>query len=206
MTGDVAFRLHDTFGFPIELTTELAKQQGISVDLEAYKNEVKAHQELSRASLTAVFKGGLGSQGEMETKYHTCTHLVLQTLKRMFGNQVEQRGSNITAERMRFDFNLDHKMTEEEKKQLEDTVNQKIAEDLPVSCETMTPEEAHKSGAIGIFDTKYGEQVTVYSIGDYDKQICGGPHVKHTGELGHFKLVKEESSSAGIRRIKGILE
>lgn len=206
LTGDVAFRLHDTFGFPIELTTELAKQKGIAVDLEGYKNEVKAHQELSRASLTAVFKGGLGSQGEMETKYHTCTHLVLQTLKRMFGNQVEQRGSNITAERMRFDFNLDHKMTEEEKKQLEDIVNQKIAEDLPVSCETMTPDEAHKSGAIGIFDTKYGEQVTVYSIGDYDKQICGGPHVKHTGELGHFKLVKEESSSAGIRRIKGILE
>ena len=206
LNGEVAFRLHDTFGFPIELTTELAKQKGISVDLDAYKNEVKAHQELSRASLTAVFKGGLGSQGEMETKYHTCTHLVLQTLKRMFGNQVEQRGSNITAERMRFDFNLDHKMTDEEKKQLEDTVNQKIAEDLPVSCETMTPDEAHKNGAIGIFDTKYGEQVTVYSIGDYDKQICGGPHVKHTGELGHFKLVKEESSSAGIRRIKGILE
>lgn len=206
LTGDVAFRLHDTFGFPIELTTELAKQKGIDVDLDGYKKEVKAHQELSRASLTAVFKGGLGSQGEMETKYHTCTHLVLQTLKRMFGDQVEQRGSNITAERMRFDFNLDHKMTEEEKKQLEDTVNQKIAEDLPVSCETMTPEEAHKNGAIGIFDTKYGDEVTVYSIGDYDKQICGGPHVKHTGELGHFKLVKEESSSAGIRRIKGILE
>ena len=206
LSGDIAFRLHDTFGFPVELTVELASAKNIKVDMEGYKKEVEAHQALSRASLTAVIKGGLGSQGEMETKYHTCTHLVLQTLKRMFGEQVEQRGSNITAERMRFDFNLDHKMTEEEKKQLEDIVNQKIAEDLPVTFETMTPEEAHKSGAIGIFDTKYGEQVTVYSIGNYDKQICGGPHVKHTGELGHFKLVKEESSSAGIRRIKGILE
>ena len=204
--GDVAFRLHDTFGFPVELTIELASQKNIKVDIEGYKKEVEAHQALSRASLTAVFKGGLGSQGEMETKYHTCTHLVLQTLKRMFGDQVEQRGSNITAERMRFDFNLDHKMTDEEKKQLEDTVNQKIAEDLPVTFETMTPEEAHKQGAIGIFDTKYGDEVTVYSIGDYDKQICGGPHVKHTAQLGHFKLVKEESSSAGVRRIKGILE
>ena len=206
LEGGVAFRLHDTFGFPIELTEELAKERNIKVDIQGYKDEVKAHQELSRASLTAVLKGGLGSQGEMETKYHTCTHLVLQTLKRMFGEQVEQRGSNITAERMRFDFNLDHKMTEEEKKQLEDTVNQKIAEDLPVTFETMTPEEAHKRGAIGIFDTKYGSEVTVYSIGDYDFQICGGPHVKHTGELGHFKLVKEESSSAGVRRIKGVLE
>ncbi len=206
LTGDVAFRLHDTFGFPVELTVELASQKNITVDLDGYKKEVEAHQALSRASLTAVFKGGLGSQGEMETKYHTCTHLVLQTLKRMFGDQVEQRGSNITAERMRFDFNLDHKMTDEEKKQLEDVVNEKIKEDLPVTCETMTPEEAHKQGAIGIFDTKYGSEVTVYSIGDYDKQICGGPHVKHTGELGHFKLVKEESSSAGVRRIKGILE
>ena len=206
LAGDVAFRLHDTFGFPVELTTELASQKGIKVDMDGYKREVEAHQALSRASLTAVFKGGLGSQGEMETKYHTCTHLVLQTLKRMFGEQVEQRGSNITAERMRFDFNLDHKMTDEEKKQLEDTVNQKIKEDLPVTFEIMTPEEAHKQGAIGIFDTKYGSEVTVYSIGDYDKQICGGPHVKHTGELGHFKLVKEESSSAGVRRIKGVLE
>ena len=206
LTGDIAFRLHDTFGFPIELTTELAAQKNIKVDMEGYKKEVEAHQALSRASLTAVFKGGLGSQGEMETRYHTCTHLVLQTLKRMFGEQVEQRGSNITAERMRFDFNLDHKMTDEEKKQLEDIVNQKIKEDLPVTFVTMTPEEAHKQGAIGIFDTKYGSEVTVYSIGDYDKQICGGPHVKHTGELGHFKLVKEESSSAGVRRIKCILE
>ena len=206
LNGAVAFRLHDTFGFPIELTKELAEQKGIKVDMEGYKNEVLEHQKLSRASLTEVFKGGLASQGEMETKYHTLTHLVLQTLIRMFGEQVQQRGSNITAERMRFDFNLDHKMTDEEKKQLEDVVNQKIAEDLPVVCETMTPDEAHKAGAIGIFDSKYGEKVTVYSIGDYDKQICGGPHVKHTAELGHFKLVKEESSSAGVRRIKGILE
>ena len=204
--GQVAFRLHDTFGFPIELTTELAKAQNIAVDEQGYKAEVKKHQELSRANLKQVFKGGLSGQGEMETKYHTCTHLVLATLRRMYGDQVEQRGSNITPERMRFDFNLDRKMTEEEKKQLEDIVNQKIAEDLPVVCESMTPEEAHKQGAIGIFNDKYGNVVTVYSIGDYDKEICGGPHVKHTGELGHFKLLKEESCGAGVRRIKGILE
>ena len=206
LDGAVAFRLHDTFGFPVELTKELAGEKNIAVDMDGYKKEVEAHQALSRANLTEVFKGGLDNHGEMETKYHTCTHLVLQTLRRMFGNQVEQRGSNITAERMRFDFNLDHKMTDAEKKQLEDIVNQKIKEDLPVTCETMTPSEAHAQGAIGIFNDKYGEKVTVYSIGDYDKQICGGPHVKHTGELGHFKLVKEESSSAGVRRIKAILE
>ncbi len=206
LSGEVAFKLHDTFGFPIELTCEIAGQNGIKVDMDGYKKEVESHKQLSRANLSQQFKGGLAGHGEMETKYHTCTHLVLQTLRRMFGDSVEQRGSNITAERMRFDFNLDRKMTEEEKKQLEDIVNQKIKEDLPVICETMTPDEAHKSGAIGIFDSKYGSEVTVYSIGDYDKQICGGPHVKHTAELGHFKLVKEESCSAGVRRIKGILE
>ena len=204
--GEVAFKLHDTFGFPVELTNELANEQNIKVDMEGYNTQVESHKQISRANLNQVFKGGLAGSGEMETKYHTCTHLVLQTLRRMFGESVEQRGSNITPERMRFDFNLDRKMTEEEKKQLEEIVNQKIAEDLPVTCETMTPEQAHKSGAIGIFDSKYGKEVTVYSIGDYDKQICGGPHVKHTGELGHFKLLKEESCSAGVRRIKGILE
>ena len=204
--GDVAFRLHDTFGFPIELTKELCAENGITIDMEGYKKEVEVHQELSRASLSQAFKGGLAGHGEMETKYHTCTHIVLQTLKRMFGDQVEQRGSNITPERMRFDFNLDHKMTEEEKKELEDRVNEVIKQDLPVHFEVMTPQKAHEIGAIGIFDSKYGDEVNVYFIGDYDVQICGGPHVKHTGELGHFKLQKEESSSAGVRRIKGILE
>lgn len=204
--GQEAFKLHDTYGFPIELTKELAEEQGIKVDVDGYKAEKEKHQQVSRANLNQVFKGGLAGSGEMETKYHTCTHLVLGTLRRMFGDQVEQRGSNITAERMRFDFNLDRKMTEGEKQQLEDIVNQKIAEDLPVTCKTMTPDEAHKSGAIGIFNDKYGEQVTVYAIGDYDVEICGGPHVKHTAELGHFKLLKEESCGAGVRRIKGILE
>lgn len=203
--GDVAFKLKDTFGFPIELTVELAGQRDFKVDMDGFKQEVQKHQELSRANLNQVFKGGLAGQGEMETKYHTCTHIVLQTLRRMFGESVEQRGSNITPERMRFDFNLDHKMTDEEKKQLEDTVNKIIAEDLPVTCKTMTPKQAHDIGAIGIFDSKYGDEVSVYFIGDYDVQICGGPHVKHTGELGHFKLQKEESSGAGIRRIKGVL-
>jgi len=204
--GQEAFKLHDTYGFPIELTKELAEKQGIKVDVDGYKAEKEKHQQVSRANLNQVFKGGLASSGEMETKYHTCTHLVLGTLRRMFGDQVEQRGSNITAERMRFDFNLDRKMTDEEKQQLEDIVNQKIAEDLVVTCAEMTPDEAHKSGAIGIFNDKYGEKITVYSIGDYDVEICGGPHVKHTGELGHFKLLKEESCGAGVRRIKGILE
>lgn len=204
--GDVAFKLHDTFGFPIELTKELCSENGILIDMDGYKKEVEVHQELSRASLSQAFKGGLAGHGEMETKYHTCTHIVLQTLKRMFGDQVEQRGSNITPERMRFDFNLDHKMTEEEKKELEDRVNEVIKQDLPVHFEVMTPQKAHEIGAIGIFDSKYGDEVNVYFIGDYDVQICGGPHVKHTGELGHFKLQKEESSSAGVRRIKGILE
>ena len=176
------------------------------IDVDGYKKEVEVHQELSRASLSQAFKGGLAGHGEMETKYHTCTHIVLQTLKRMFGDQVEQRGSNITPERMRFDFNLDHKMTDEEKKELEDRVNEIIKQDLPVHFEVMTPEKAHEIGAIGIFDSKYGDEVNVYFIGDYDVQICGGPHVKHTGELGHFKLQKEESSSAGVRRIKGVLE
>ena len=204
--GDVAFRLHDTFGFPVELTEELAKERGVAVDIAGYKAEVEKHQQISRANVKDVFKGGLSGQGEMETKYHTCTHIVLQTLKRMFGNQVEQRGSNITPERMRFDFNLDHKMTNEEKIELEKRVNEIIDAKLPVTFKTMTPQEAHQIGAIGIFDNKYGNEVTVYYIGDYDVQICGGPHVKNTGELGHFKLQKEESCSAGIRRIKGVLE
>lgn len=205
LSGAVAFRLHDTFGFPVELTTELAKEKNIAVDMEGYNKSVEEHQQLSRANLTQVFKGGLAGHSEIETKYHTCTHLVLATLRRMYGDQVIQRGSNITPERMRFDFNLDRKMTEEEKKHLEDVVNQKIAEALPVVCETMSPEEAHKQGALGIFNNKYGNEVTVYTIGDYSKEICGGPHVKNTSELGRFKLLKEESSGAGIRRIKGVL-
>jgi alanyl-tRNA synthetase len=204
--GDVAFRLHDTFGFPIELTQELAKERGIVVDMEGYKKANAQHQELSRANVTTVFKGGLAGHSEIETRYHTCAHLVLATLREMYGDQTIQRGFNVTPERMRFDFNLDRKMTDEEKKHLEDVVNQKIKEAIPVTCESMTPEQAHESGALGIFNSKYGETVTVYTIGNFSKEICGGPHVKNTSELGHFKLVKEESSSAGVRRIKGILE
>ena len=205
INGQTAFRLHDTFGFPIELTTELAKEQGILVDLQGYKKAFAEHQQLSRANLNTVFKGGLQGHSEIETRYHTCAHLVLGALRQMYGKDTIQRGFNVTPERMRFDFNLDRKMTEEEKKQLEDIVNQKIQEAIPVMCETMTPEQAHKSGALGIFDSKYGETVTVYTIGDFSKEICGGPHVKNTSELGKFKLVKEESSSAGVRRIKGVL-
>ena len=204
--GPTAFKLHDTFGFPIELTEELAKEQGILVDIDGYKKAFAEHQQLSRANTNAVFKGGLQGHSEIETKYHTCAHLVLGALRQMYGPNTIQRGFNVTPERMRFDFNLDRKMTDEEKKQLEELVNQKIKEAIPVTCETMTPEDAHNSGALGIFDSKYGETVNVYTIGDFSKEICGGPHVKNTSELGEFKLAKEESSSAGVRRIKGILK
>lgn len=205
LDGATAFRLHDTFGFPIELTTEMAQEIGIKVDVEGYKAAFANHQQLSRASTNTVFKGGLQGHSEIETKYHTCAHLVLGALRQMYGENTIQRGFNVTPERMRFDFNLDRKMTEEEKLQLEQIVNQKIAEAIPVVCQTMTPDEAHKSGALGIFNSKYGETVSVYTIGDFSKEICGGPHVKNTSELGKFKLAKEESSSAGVRRIKGIL-
>lgn len=205
LSGAIAFRLHDTFGFPIELTQELAKEKNIKVDIEGYKKAFEEHQQMSRANLTKVFKGGLAGHSEIETKYHTCAHLVLGALRQMYGPQVIQRGFNVTPERIRFDFNLDRKMTDDEKKQLQDLVNAKIKEAIPVVCESMTPKQAHQTGALGIFDSKYGETVTVYTIGDFSKEICGGPHVKNTSELGEFKLVKEESSSAGVRRIKGVL-
>lgn len=205
LDGAVAFRLHDTFGFPIELTQELAKEQNITVDMQGYKKAFEEHQNRSRAGAT-VFKGGLAGHSEIETRYHTCAHLVLATLREMYGENTIQRGFNVTPERMRFDFNLDRKMTDEEKLHLEKRVNEKIKEGIQVVKEIMSPEEAHKQGALGIFDSKYGNEVSVYTIGDFSKEICGGPHVKNTNELGEFKLVKEESSSAGVRRIKGILK
>lgn len=203
--GTVAFRLHDTFGFPIELTTELAGEKGIKVDVEGYQKAFKEHQDRSRGN-GGTFKGGLAGHSEIETKYHTCAHLVLGALRKMYGENTIQRGFNVTPERMRFDFNLDRKMTDEEKQQLQALVNQKIQEGIEVVCESMTPAEAHAKGALGIFDDRYGTEVTVYTIGDFSKEICGGPHVKNTKELGQFVLVKEESSSAGVRRIKGVLK
>ena len=203
---DIAFKLYDTYGFPIELTVEMANEQGLEVDTVGFNEKFRAHQELSRTASAGKFKGGLASTGEVETKYHTATHLLNAALKRVIGPDVHQKGSNITTERMRFDFSCDHKLSDEEKKQAEDLVNKWIKEDLPVSMVTISKEEALKSGAEAMFIEKYADIVNVYSIGDVSKEICGGPHVKSTSELGHFKIIKEEASSAGVRRIKAILE
>ena len=203
---DNAFKLYDTYGFPIELTEEMAKEHNLKVDIEGFKEKFQAHQELSRTASKGKFKGGLMGHSEIETKYHTATHLLNAALKKVIGPDVHQKGSNITEERMRFDFSCDHKLTEEEKKKTEDLVNNWIKEDLPVVMETMSKEEALKSGAEAMFIEKYADIVNVYKIGDVSKEICGGPHVEHTGLLGHFKITKEEASSAGVRRIKAILE
>jgi len=203
---DNAFRLYDTYGFPIELTEEMAKEHSLTVDLEGFYEKFKAHQELSRTASAGKFKGGLASTGDIETKYHTATHLLNAALKVVIDKNVHQKGSNITSERMRFDFSCDHKLTDEEKQKVEDLVNSWIKADLPVTMETMSKEEAILSGAEAMFAQKYADIVNVYCIGDVSREICGGPHVTHTGELGTFKIKKEESSSAGVRRIKAILE
>ena len=205
--GQTAFHLFDTFGFPLELTIELAKEKNLSVDEIGYNEKFKVHQELSRAGSENKFKGGLAGNSEIETKYHTATHLLNAALKEVIGCDVHQRGSNITSERMRFDFNCDHKLSEEEKEKIESLVNKWIKEKLNITVQQMNKEEAIKSGAECMFIEKYPDVVTVYTIGDnVSKELCGGPHVKNTGDLGHFKIIKEEASSAGIRRIKAILE
>ena len=204
--GVTAFHLFDTFGFPLELTIELANEKGLNVDTEGYKAKFEEHQNLSRTSSQGQFKGGLAGNSEIETRYHTATHLLNAALKVVVNKDIHQRGSNITDERMRFDFNCDHKLTDEEKKKVEDLVNKWISEGLDVVKEEMSKQEAINSGAECMFIEKYPDQVTVYSIGDISKELCGGPHVKNTSELGHFKIIKEEASSAGIRRIKAILE
>lgn len=204
--ASTAFKLYDTYGFPLELTVELAHEKNIKVDEKGFEEKFKAHQELSRSSSAGQFKGGLGGNGEIETKYHTATHLLNAALKVVLGPDVHQRGSNITAERMRFDFNCDHKLSDEEKEKIENLVNTWIKESIPVTSEEMNKDEAIKSGAECMFIEKYPDIVTVYSIGNVSKELCGGPHVKNTSELGHFKIKKEEASSAGVRRIKAILE
>lgn len=204
--GDVAFHLYDTYGFPIELTEELAHDAGINVDVKGFQEKFKAHQELSRTASAGKFKGGLAGNSEIETKYHTATHLLNAALKVVVGPDVHQKGSNITDERMRFDFSCDHKLSDEEKQKTEDLVNLWISEGLDVRAQEMAKEDAIKSGAECMFIEKYPDIVTVYSIGDISKELCGGPHVKNTSELGHFKIKKEEASSAGVRRIKAILE
>ncbi len=204
--GTTAFHLFDTYGFPIELTMELATERNLKVDEEGFKQKFKEHQELSRTASAGKFKGGLAGNGEIETKYHTATHLLNAALKIVVGPDVHQKGSNITSERMRFDFSCDHKLTEEEKQEAEDLVNQWILEGISVEVSEMPKEDAIKSGAECMFIEKYPDIVTVYSIGEVSKELCGGPHVKNTSELGTFKIIKEEASSAGVRRIKAVLE
>lgn len=203
---DIAFRLYDTYGFPIELTEELAMENGLTVDTEGFKQKFAEHQEKSREGASQKFKGGLASTGEMETKYHTATHLLNAALKNVLGDHVHQKGSNITAERMRFDFSHNSKMTEEEKQKTEDLVNEYIQMAIPVEKLEMKKDEAIAQGAEAMFLDKYGDIVSVYKIGDVSMELCGGPHVHNTSELGHFKIKKEEASSAGVRRIKAILE
>ena len=204
--GETSFKLYDTYGFPIELTEELAKENNLIVDMKGFEKKVKEHQEESRSAQAGKAKGGLASQGEKETQYHTATHLLNAALKVVIGPEVHQKGSNITQERLRFDFSCDHKLTPEEKQKVEELVNQWIQEDLEVTFETMSKEEAVKSGAECMFLERYPDEVKVYSIGTISKELCGGPHIQKTGELGHFKIKKEESSSAGVRRIKAVLE
>ncbi len=209
--ASTAFHLYDTYGFPIELTLELASDAGIKVDVEGFKTKFKEHQELSRTASKGKFKGGLAGDSVIETKYHTATHLLNAALKITVGAGVHQKGSNITDERMRFDFSSDHKLSDEEKEKTENLVNEWIKAGLDVTVAEMSKEEAIKSGAECMFIEKYPDIVTVYSIGNdkygiVSKELCGGPHVKNTSELGHFKIVKEEASSAGVRRIKAVLE
>jgi alanyl-tRNA synthetase len=210
ISGEAAFNLYQSYGFPIEITKELANERGITVDEKGFEEEFKKHKEISAVGSEQKFKGGLADTSEISTRYHTATHLLHKALRTVLGEHVFQKGSNITAERMRFDFSHGEKMTDEQKKKTEDLVNEKIKEALPVKYEDLPIEEAKKRGAMGLFGDKYGEVVRVYSIGTEDTkwsvELCGGPHVKNTSELGHFKIVKEEAVSAGVRRIKAILE
>ena len=204
--GNVVFKLYDTYGFPPEVTSELAKENGMTVDMKEFDELFKAHQEKSRLGSEQKFKGGLAEQNDTTIAYHTATHLLNAALKVVLGPETHQRGSNITTERMRFDFNCDHKLTDEEKQKAEDLVNEWIKEALPVTVEEMSKEEAVKSGAECMFIEKYPDIVTVYSIGNVSKELCGGPHVKNTSEIGKFKIKKEEASSSGVRRIKAVIE
>ncbi len=210
LSGREAFDLYQTYGFPVEITAELAAERGLSVDLLGFKQELKKHQELSRTASAGMFKGGLADASEETKRLHTAAHLLLAALRRVLGDHVVQKGSNITPERLRFDFSHPQKLTAEEKKKVEDLVNEAIAKDLPVKYEEMSLAEARKIGAMGVFESKYQERVKVYTVGEGDnifsREICGGPHVERTGVLGRFRIKKEQSSSAGVRRIKAVLE
>jgi alanyl-tRNA synthetase len=206
LSGRTAFKLYDTYGFPVELTRELAKEHGFTVDEEGFKAAFEKHQEVSRSGAEHQFKGGLADHSDKTTALHTATHMLHKALRTVLGEHVGQKGSNITVDRLRFDFTHPTAMTKEEIKQVEDMVNAQIERNLDVTFESMTLEEAKQAGAIAFFESKYGEQVKVYSIGDFSKEVCGGPHVENTSSMGHFKIQKEQSSSAGVRRIKAILE
>ncbi len=207
--GDIAFKLFATHGFPVELTAEIAKEKGLDVDLDDFNQEFKKHQELSRTASAGKFKGGLADQSEETKKLHTAAHLLLAALRKVLGDHVHQKGSNITDKRLRFDFSHPEKLSAEQKQKVEDLVNQIIEKDLPVTYEEMLFEEAKERGAVAMFEEKYGEKVKVYKVGEgsdnFSYELCGGPHVDRTGKLGYFKIKKEESSSAGVRRIKGVL-
>ncbi len=205
LPGDIAFRLYDTYGFPLEITEELAAERNIKVDTKAFKEEEQKHIEKSRKGSEAKFSGGLLEDSDETRKLHTATHLLHEALKRVLGDDVEQRGSNITVDRLRFDFSYHDKMTDEQKQEVENIVNDIIKQDLEVSFKEMTLQEAIDVGAIGIFTDKYDEIVKVYSVGNFSKEVCGGPHVERTSELGHFKITKEQSSSKGVRRIRAVL-
>ena len=204
--GEIAFKLYDTFGFPIEFTTELAMEKGLLVDIEGYNKKFAEHQEKSRQGAEGKFKGGLADHSEQTTKLHTATHLLNGALRAVLGENVYQRGSNITAERLRFDFSFERKVSKEELEEISRIVNKAINDNVEIFCEEMSVGDAHESGAIGVFDKKYDEKVKVYIIPGYSKEICGGPHVKNTVELGKFTIIKEEASSAGVRRIKAVIE
>lgn len=213
VSGKDVFILFSTYGFPVEITRDLAKENGWTIDEEEFAKEFAQHQDLSRKGAEQKFKGGLADNSEVTTRMHTATHLMIAALRKVLGDHVYQKGANITAERIRFDFSHPDKMTPEQIKQVEDLVNEQIEKAHPVSCEELTLEEAKERGAMGVFESKYGEKVKVYTVGGdsqikdaFSKEICGGPHVQNTSELGHFKILKEESSSSGVRRIKAILE
>jgi alanyl-tRNA synthetase len=206
VSGRVAFRLYDTCGFPLEFTEEICSENGLDVDRKGFDKAFKKHQEVSKQGADKAFKGGLADDSDATKRLHTATHLLHKSLQNVLGEHVQQKGSNITAARLRFDFSHPAKMTDEEKKQVEDMVNDVVKKDLPVGMEVMTVEEAKNQNAMALFGGKYEEQVKVYSIGDFSKEVCGGPHVEKTGELGHFRIKKEESSSAGVRRIRAVLE
>jgi alanyl-tRNA synthetase len=206
LSGRVAFKLYDTYGFPLEFTREICGERGLHIDEAGFEKAFRKHREVSRKGADQAFKGGLADSSKETRKLHTATHLLHRSLQLVLGDHVKQKGSNITPKRLRFDFSHPSKLTAEELKKIEDTVNEVINKDLPVDMETMSVEDARESGATALFSGKYGEQVKVYSVGDFSKEVCGGPHVEHTGELGHFRIKKEESSSAGVRRIRAVLE